>query len=123
MFGLHGRANVDISHDITLICDLEPAHELHTLAVMPRNLYLGFRNGQGQRDGFGVMQLEDGPTYTGQWSGSKREGHGTLFFEGGVFEGQWLAGQAHGKGVVHFKNGDSFQGNYAQLTGVGANYN
>lgn len=33
-----------------------------------RNVYVGFRNGQGQRDGFGVMQVEDGPTYTGQWS-------------------------------------------------------
>jgi len=77
------------------------------------NLYVGFRNGHGQRDGFGVMQVKNGPTYTGQWSGSKREGHGTLFFDGGVFEGQWTAGNAHGKGAVHFKNGDTFQGNYA----------
>lgn len=67
---------------------------------------MGFRNEQGQRDGFGVMQVENGPTYTGQWSGSKRDGHGTLFFEKGVFEGQWVQGNAHGKGMVHFKNGD-----------------
>lgn len=78
------------------------------------NVYLGFRNGHGQRDGFGVMQVENGPTYTGQWSGSKREGHGTLFFDKGVFEGQWIQGNAHGKGIVHFKNGDTFQGNYQQ---------
>ena len=47
--------------------------------------------------------MENGPTYTGQWSGSKRDGHGTLFFEKGVFEGQWVQGNAHGKGMVHFK--------------------
>lgn len=78
------------------------------------NVYMGFRNEQGQRDGFGVMQVENGPTYTGQWSGSKRDGHGTLFFEKGVFEGQWVQGNAHGKGMVHFKNGDTFQGGYEQ---------
>jgi hypothetical protein len=47
--------------------------------------------------------VENGPTCTGQWSGSKRDGHGTLFFEKGVFEGQWVQGNAHGKGMVHFK--------------------
>ncbi|CAK9048115.1 unnamed protein product [Durusdinium trenchii] len=83
------------------------------------NVYVGFRNGQGQRDGFGVMQVEDGPTYTGQWSGSKREGHGTLFFETGVFEGQWVSGKAHGRGMVHFKNGDTFQGSYADNRKMG----
>lgn len=50
-----------------------------------------------------LRQVENGPTYTGQWSGSKREGHGTLFFDKGVFEGQWIQGNAHGKGIVHFK--------------------
>ena len=55
----------------------------------------------------------DGTTYTGQWCGSKREGYGTLFFNGGVFEGQWLQGSAHGKGAIHFQNGDTFEGTYA----------
>ncbi|CAE7730074.1 ARC3 [Symbiodinium pilosum] len=74
---------------------------------------MGFRDGQGQRSGYGVMQVGDGTTYTGQWCGSKREGYGTLFFKGGVFEGQWLQGSAHGKGAIHFQNGDTFEGTYA----------
>ena len=76
-------------------------------------IYMGFRDGQGQRNGYGVMQVDDGTTYTGQWCGSKREGYGTLFFKGGVFEGQWLQGSAHGKGSIHFQNGDTFDGTYA----------
>ncbi|CAE7577465.1 ARC3 [Symbiodinium sp. CCMP2456] len=75
-------------------------------------VYVGFRDGQGQKSGYGVMQM-DGTTYTGQWCGSKREGYGTLFFNGGVFEGQWLQGSAHGKGAIHFQNGDTFEGMYA----------
>lgn len=75
-------------------------------------VYVGFRDRQGQRSGYGVMQM-DGTTYTGQWCGSKREGYGTLFFNGGVFEGQWLQGSAHGKGAIHFQNGDTFEGMYA----------
>ena len=57
-----------------------------------------------------LRQVENGPTYTGQWSGSKREGHGTLFFDKGVFEGQWIQGNAHGKGIVHFKMLGWFKG-------------
>jgi len=75
-------------------------------------VYVGFRDEQGQRSGYGVMQM-DGTTYTGQWCGSKREGYGTLFFNGGVFEGQWLQGSAHGKGAIHFQNEDTFEGTYA----------
>lgn len=73
---------------------------------------MGFRNAGGEREGYGVMRGHDGTVYTGQWSGSRRDGHGTLFFDGGVFEGQWSRGSAHGDGIVHFKNGDTFRGTY-----------
>jgi len=76
--------------------------------------YMGFRNGEGEREGYGVMKAEDGTMYTGQWHCSRRHGHGTLFFNGGVFEGQWLRGNAHGEGIVHFKNGDVFRGAYSR---------
>jgi len=76
-------------------------------------VYTGFRNDDAQKDGFGVMRLKDGSVYNGQWKQDRREGHGTLFFEGGVFEGQWADGDAHGKGKTHFKNGDTFEGCYA----------
>lgn len=76
--------------------------------------YLGFRSSGGQRDGFGVLRGKDGTTYSGQWKGGKREGHGALFFEGGVFEGSWERGNAIGTGNVYFKNGDRFVGPYHQ---------
>jgi len=75
-------------------------------------VYMGFRNGDGQREGYGVMRGKDGTIYTGQWRGGQRDGQGTLFFEGGVFEGQWTVGSAEGHGSVQFKNGDSFVGEY-----------
>jgi len=74
--------------------------------------YMGFRDQSGRRDGFGVCRGHDGNTYTGQWVGGRREGHGSLFFPGGVFEGKWVRGNAHGRGAVYFKNGDSFDGAY-----------
>jgi hypothetical protein len=76
-------------------------------------VYTGFRNKKGQKEGFGVMRSKDGSIYNGQWKQDRRDGHGTLFFEGGVFEGQWLRGGAHGEGKVRFKNGDTFEGLYA----------
>eukprot|EP00927_Polykrikos_kofoidii_P027093 TRINITY_DN23966_c0_g2_i1.p1 TRINITY_DN23966_c0_g2~~TRINITY_DN23966_c0_g2_i1.p1 ORF type:complete len:1351 (-),score=173.71 TRINITY_DN23966_c0_g2_i1:191-4243(-) len=76
-------------------------------------VYMGFRNDQGQKDGYGVMRGKDGTIYSGQWASGRREGHGTLFFEGGVFEGSWRNGGAEGKGTVQFKNGDAFTGMYS----------
>lgn len=80
----------------------------------PGKVYTGFRNERGQKEGFGVMRCKDGSIYNGQWKQDKRDGHGTLFFNGGVFEGQWLRGGAHGEGKVRFKNGDTFEGHYAE---------
>jgi len=74
--------------------------------------YLGFRNETGQKEGFGVLRGKDGTTYTGQWVNGRRDGHGTLFFNGGVFEGDWDNGNATGRGSVYFKNGDNFVGSY-----------
>lgn len=75
-------------------------------------VYMGHRNDFGQRDGYGLLKAEDGSTYTGQWTNSRREGQGTLFFDGGVFEGQWHKNNANGEGIVHFQNGDTFRGTY-----------
>lgn len=90
----------------------------HGAAVLPEppssKVYTGFRNENGQKEGFGVMRCKDGSIYNGQWKQDKRDGHGTLFFDGGVFEGQWLRGGAHGEGKVSFKNGDAFEGHYAE---------
>jgi len=80
--------------------------------IPPGYVYMGFRNDSGEREGFGVMRSRDESIYAGQWGGGRRQGHGTLFFEGGVFEGQWSAGNANGKGVIYFKNGDVFSGDY-----------
>jgi len=75
-------------------------------------VYMGFRNKNGGREGFGVMRCKDGQMYTGQWQNGKRNGQGTLFFENGVFEGQWVDDYAHGVGTISHKNGDIFKGEY-----------
>jgi len=78
-----------------------------------RQVFVGFRNARGERDGYGVMRNEDGTIYAGQWVANRREGRGTVFFAGGVFEAEWVHGDAQGEGMVHFKNGDVFRGQYA----------
>jgi len=75
-------------------------------------LYMGFRNNDGGKEGFGIMRCTDGVIYNGQWKGDKRHGHGTLFFAGGVFEGQWVDGLTQGPGKIHHKCGDVFEGQY-----------
>lgn len=102
------------------------SHAAHTAAMPPAALeaqttppelpdgqvYTGFRNKEGLREGFGVMRLKDGSIYNGQWRQDRRDGRGTLFFEGGVLEGEWGNGGLQGEGKIHFKNGDRFEGSY-----------
>ena len=46
-----------------------------------------------------MVELDGGATYTGQWRGSEREGHGVLARpDGGVFTGQFIANKAQGEG-------------------------
>jgi len=78
-----------------------------------RQVFVGFRNARGEREGYGVMRNEDDTIYAGQWAANRREGRGTVFFAGGVFESEWVHGDAEGEGMVHFKNGDVFRGQYA----------
>lgn len=78
-----------------------------------RQVFVGFRNARGEREGYGVMRNEDGTIYAGQWVANRRDGRGTVFFAGGVFEAEWVHGDAQGEGMVHFKNGDVFRGQYA----------
>eukprot|EP00931_Biecheleriopsis_adriatica_P056815 TRINITY_DN33695_c0_g1_i1.p1 TRINITY_DN33695_c0_g1~~TRINITY_DN33695_c0_g1_i1.p1 ORF type:complete len:358 (-),score=68.79 TRINITY_DN33695_c0_g1_i1:227-1225(-) len=86
--------------------------QLAGLATLAQGQYVGLRDQDGVRDGWGVMHRRDGTTYAGQWISGRREGAGTLVFDGGIFEGQWARGEANGQGQVKFSNGDSFEGQY-----------
>ncbi|OLQ11209.1 Radial spoke head 1-like [Symbiodinium microadriaticum] len=77
------------------------------------SVYKGLRNAAGLREGWGVLNQNDGSTYAGQWVSGKRHGVGTLVFDGGIFEGQWVRGEASGSGLVRFTNGDKFEGQYS----------
>jgi len=77
------------------------------------SVYKGLRNAAGLREGWGVLNQNDGSTYAGQWVSGKRHGVGTLVFDSGIFEGQWVRGEASGSGLVRFTNGDKFEGQYS----------
>eukprot|EP00927_Polykrikos_kofoidii_P044401 TRINITY_DN38379_c0_g1_i1.p1 TRINITY_DN38379_c0_g1~~TRINITY_DN38379_c0_g1_i1.p1 ORF type:complete len:978 (-),score=93.08 TRINITY_DN38379_c0_g1_i1:175-3108(-) len=84
----------------------------HEITKSGNSSYVGRKNCEGQYNGYGVLRGEDGTTYAGQWKAGFREGHGTLFFEGGVLEGQWKESMAEGIGIIRFRNGDRFKGEF-----------
>ncbi len=94
--------------------------------------YIGARNAENERTGFGILKKIDGTiyagewrldmrsgigvetstsreAYAGQWRDSVREGIGVKVYEdGSIYSGQWKNGKRHGFGTVHISNGMKF---------------
>ena len=61
------------------------------------NVYDGFRNAQGFRDGKGSFNFADGSVYVGEWKLGLRHGLGEFRYSGGgVYKGQWAHDLKHG---------------------------
>ena len=91
--------------------------------------YIGARNDEGERTGFGILKKIDGSIYAGEWKVDMRagigietdvtresyaghwrsgvkEGIGIKVYENGtIYSGQWKNGKRHGIGTVFISNG------------------
>eukprot|EP00656_Telonema_subtile_P011285 TRINITY_DN1555_c0_g1_i4.p1 TRINITY_DN1555_c0_g1~~TRINITY_DN1555_c0_g1_i4.p1 ORF type:complete len:168 (+),score=30.89 TRINITY_DN1555_c0_g1_i4:43-546(+) len=65
------------------------------------------------RNGFHVVEHEDGTRYEGEYVNGQRTGHGTLSVpDQGVFDGEFLQGKANGSGTFTWRDGGSLNGQF-----------
>lgn len=68
-----------------------------------------------------MMDADVSGTYTGEFMGKFRHGHGTMTNRLGVYEGLWFNNQRSGVGIMTFVDGRVYHGDWFrdQLTGYG----
>jgi hypothetical protein len=72
-----------------------------------------------KKDGFGMMQYENGDTYHGEWENGCRT-HGKMrFINGDVYYGKWKNGNFHGEGTYRWVNGNILHGFWENGVKVG----
>lgn len=73
--------------------------------------YVGSRNEQGLKHGYGKEVFPNGRIYEGDYVNDKMQGQGTyVFANGDKYEGGWFDNLRHGEGVMFFANGDVYKG-------------
>ncbi len=73
-------------------------------------------------NGAGVIHLNDGSRYIGQFKNGKLEGVGTRRYQdGSVFQGHWSNGFPNGDGVQYFADGTTIAGNWIDGRYTGKN--
>ena len=74
----------------------------------------------GNRHGFGTLELNDGTKYTGEWKDDKQNGKGHyIYYNGDEYEGDFVNDKKHGKGIYKFINGNSYEGDYFEDSQTG----
>mmetsp|Transcript_6477 Transcript_6477/g.9584 ORF Transcript_6477/g.9584 Transcript_6477/m.9584 type:complete len:254 (+) Transcript_6477:3-764(+) len=73
--------------------------------------YDGEVNGEGQRNGHGVMQWKNGHTYKGDWKHDKEDGQGRYMFPSGAgYFGNLKQGRKEGRGKFQYATGKEYIG-------------
>lgn len=57
-----------------------------------------------------IVEISPGKFYKGEWKDKKRNGFGTLSWEGNVFQGIWVDDRANGFGIMRRNDGDYYSG-------------
>ena len=67
-----------------------------------------------KKEGFGIMELNDGSLYEGNFSNDLKNGYGVSnSANGDRYEGDWFDGKRHGQGTYYYNNGDRFVGQFS----------
>jgi len=75
--------------------------------------YVGAKNANGKKEGYGVWYYENGDLYEGNWANDVKEGYGKyVYCDGDVYEGGWHLGKRHGKGKFTYLNGNFYDGDW-----------
>merc|ERR1712146_492074 len=81
--------------------------------TITRHKYVGQMNLLNQPHGKGLMTLDDGSTYDGDYKYGKPEGHGTRkYSDGREYIGDWENGNMEGHGIYTYLNDKKYVGEF-----------
>lgn len=87
---------------------------IHEVKYDDGDVYKGHWNGDGKRDGLGVLKFADDTVYRGEFSAGMTSGYGVLAFsDGSKYEGQFSDGKYSGYGVFTAKDGMKYEGEFS----------
>ncbi len=72
-----------------------------------------------------TIKFPNGDTYVGEVSDGKPHGKGVMKYYGSIFTsytGAFVAGNRHGQGIMTLRNGDKYEGNWADDAAAGQGY-
>lgn len=86
----------------------------HTTIQYPTgNVYVGYINRAGKKDGKGTYTWTSGDRYEGDWKNDQATGSGTYYSrEGWKYVGQFVNLKFHGQGEYYFANGKKRKGTW-----------
>merc|ERR1712146_482981 len=77
------------------------------------NKYVGQLNMLNQPHGKGVITIDDGFIYDGDWKNGKMEGHGAMkYLNGDKYDGEWKNFKKEGRGAMKYANGREYIGDW-----------
>ena len=87
---------------------------LHNLSKMNENFeYVGQKNDDGTKQGFGLQKWKDGALYKGYFNQNKANGYGVFrHHDGDLFKGEFQKDRACGYGIYVHANGALYQGSW-----------
>jgi hypothetical protein len=92
-----------------------------SLSFLKTKNYIGVRDSNGLKTGFGIEKKQDGTIYKGVYQQDKLEGYGIQIRDNGTFKGEFEEGRTCGYGISTMKNGVEYNGEWIDemLFGVG----
>lgn len=74
--------------------------------------YVGERNAQGERDGFGQALLPNGDRYRGSYKANRRDGYGLYLFAQARYDGEYVEGVRDGRGLCCYPDASVYAGEW-----------
>ena len=79
--------------------------------------YDGQYDHAGRRTGRGILKLDNGDVYDGDWVEGRKQGFGSYYYNNGdVYEGDWWSNLRHGRGAYRRSDGTTIEGIWGQNT-------
>ncbi|MDA8873862.1 hypothetical protein N9J12_08590 [Alphaproteobacteria bacterium] len=99
-------------HAVTVLDPIDIAKSMAGEPAFRPSNYEGDWTGS-KRQGHGVNTYPDGSKYVGQWKDNKRHGRGGMFYlDGSKHVGNWIEGKMHGQGTFTFPDGRKYVGEW-----------
>ncbi|KAM9426143.1 radial spoke head 1 homolog [Pholidichthys leucotaenia] len=77
--------------------------------------YVGGRNEEGARHGFGKAVLSTGDVYEGVYENGRKHGQGTYRFKNGArYVGNYFQNKKHGQGTFFYPDGSKYEGSWVE---------